>query len=93
MISAGTLDSSKPVEKPYSDGAGDVENHLADFYLYFAVRCSCCHRLLCSYPKNRISRNSKTLQFLDRHSTLCYQILSHVDESNRRTRDEKLKSI
>jgi hypothetical protein len=40
---ARALDAIKPVEEPKTHGTGDIENHLPDLDLEFAIRSCRCH--------------------------------------------------
>jgi hypothetical protein len=50
---ARALDASEPVEEPQPHGTGDIENHLPDLDLEFAIRS--CHGHRFSLPLVRIS--------------------------------------
>jgi hypothetical protein len=39
--SAGALNPSKPIEKPQTNGSGDIENHLSDLDLDLTVWSGC----------------------------------------------------
>jgi hypothetical protein len=41
MQSAGALNPGEPIKEPHTYGAGDVENHLPDFDLEFAIWNAC----------------------------------------------------
>ena len=65
---AGALNAGKPIEKPQTHRASDVENHLADFNHQITVRC--CRRHLASPSMLEIV--SEVCEFLDTPKPVCY---------------------
>lgn len=86
----GALNASKPIEKPQTHRASDVENHLADSNHQIAVRC--CRRHLASPSMLEIV--SEVREFLDTQKPVCYsKFLSWRLEQHKETHDKKLKNF
>lgn len=65
---AGALNASKPIEKPQTHRASDVENHLADLNHQIAV-CRCRRHLA---SPSMLEIVSEVCEFLDTPKPVCY---------------------
>ena len=66
--SAGALNAGEPIEKPETHCAGDIEDHLADLDLEFAICSRCCHCL--SLPLVR-TKKSDPRRWVSWHTGIC----------------------
>jgi hypothetical protein len=51
--SAGALHTGEPVKEPKTHCTSDIENHLADLNLEFAIRSCRCHRFSLSSGQDK----------------------------------------
>jgi hypothetical protein len=55
LESAGALNTGEPVKEPQTHRTGDVEDHLPDLDLEFAIRSCRCHLLSLPVVGNKMS--------------------------------------